>query len=106
MLIKIMSDDTILLSFSLVGILGGLTGLGYLGYKNNYLDFLKYRHWVSLLILIFAGIITWVAMVWIVNPNFSVTKNQWISLGFSIGISFLWWGRYTYTVIDDEEETP
>ena len=100
-----MSDDVVLLTFSILGIIGGLSGLVYLGYKNNYIEFLKYRHWVSLLILIFAGVSTWIAMVWIVNPEFSVTNRQWISLGFSIAISFLWWARYVYTV-DSEEDDP
>ena len=99
-----MSDDTVILTFSILGIIGGLSGLVYLGYKKNYIEFLKYRHWVSLLILILAGILTWTAMVWIVNPNFAVTSRQWISLGFSISISFLWWARYVYTVDSNEDD--
>jgi len=102
-----MSDTIIILIISILALLGGLGGLLYLGYKNNYISFIKLPHWISLLILIIAGILTWVAMVWMVNPDFTVTKKQWISLGFSIGISFLWWGRYAYTISDaaDEEDS-
>lgn len=101
-----MSDDIIILTFSIIGIIAGITGLVYLGYKNNFIEFLKFRHWISLVILIIAGIFTWTGMTWIVNPTFKVTPKQWISLGFSIAISFLWWARYVYTVSDgvDEEE--
>lgn len=99
-----MSDDIIILTISILALLGGLGGFIYLGYKNNYISFIKLPHWISLLLLILAGILTWVAMVWMVNPNFSVSKKQWISLGFSIGISFLWWGRYAYTVSDTADE--
>ena len=104
-----MSDDIIILTFSIMGMLAGIAGLIYLGYKNNLISFLKTPHWISLLILITAGIMTWVAMVWIVNPNFKVTNKQWISFGFSIGISFLWWLRYVYTVsetADDDDASP
>ena len=97
-----MDDDIIILSFSIAAFLGGLGGLVYLGYKNEFIDFLKLRHWISLFLLILAGIVTWVAMVWIVNPDFKVTNRQWISLGFSVGISLLWWARYVYTVSDEE----
>jgi hypothetical protein len=99
-----MSDDIIILTFSIMGILAGLIGLIYLGYKNNFISFLKTPHWVSLVILIAAGMMTWVAMVWIVNPNFNVTNKQWISFGFSIAISFLWWLRYVYTVSETADE--
>lgn len=99
-----MSDDIIILTFSIIGILSGITGLVYIGYRNGFLDFLGLAEWISLFLLIIAGIITWVAMVWIVNPDFNVTSNQWVSLGFSIGISFLWWARYTYTVSDKNND--
>lgn len=99
-----MSDDIIILSISIVGILAGMGGIVYIGYKNNYLNFLGISHWVSLLLLILAGIFTWIGMVWMVNPNFKVTSKQWISLGFSLGISILWWARYAYTTANDEED--
>ena len=98
-----MSDD--FLTFSIIGILAGLVGLVYLGYKNHYIDFIKLPHWASLFILITAGIMTWVAMVWMVNPSFNVTNKQWLSFGFTIGISFLWWGRYLFAVgVADEDD--
>ena len=99
-----MSDDTIILTFSIIGILSGIGGIVYLGYRNGYLNFLGVPEWVSLLLLIIAGIITWTAMVWIVNNDFKVTNNQWISLGFSVAISVLWWARYTYTVNDGSND--
>ena len=99
-----MSDDIVILTFSIIGIFAGLGGIIYLGYRNGYLNFLGLPEWISLLLLIIAGIITWTAMVWIVNNEFNVTNNQWISLGFSIAISILWWARYTYTVNDGQED--
>ena len=99
-----MSDDIIILSFSILGIIAGLAGLVYLGYKNDFISFVKTPHWVSLFILIAAGIMTWGAMVWMVNPDFIVTKRQWISFGFTIGISFLWWGRYLYVTSEPDED--
>lgn len=99
-----MSDDIIILTFSIIGILAGISGLTFLGYRNDFIQFLKFRHWISLIILIIAGIFTWIAMVWIVNPSLKITNKQWISFGFSIAISFLWWLRYTYTVSNENNE--
>jgi hypothetical protein len=100
-----MSDDTIILTLSISGMVAGFGGLIYLGYKNDFTRFLTFAHWVSLGILITAGILTWAAMVWMINPkSFTVNNNQWISFGFTIGISILWWARYAYTVAVEEEE--
>lgn len=103
-----MSDDVIILTFSIMGIIAGLAGLIYLGYKNEYINFLKLPHWISLFILIVAGILTWIAMVWMVNPDFKVSNKQWISLGFSVGISLLWWLRYAFAVetADEDDSSP
>ena len=90
-----------------MGILAGIIGLIYLGYRNNFISFLRTPHWVSLFILIAAGIMTWIAMVWMVNPNFKISSKQWISFGFTIGISMLWWARYVYVTSDvaaDEDD--
>jgi hypothetical protein len=94
-----MSDDIIILTLSILAMILGFVGLIYLGYKNNMVEFLTMTHWISLGILIIAGILTWIAMVWMVNPGtFKVNNKQWISFGFSITISILWWARYAYTV--------
>jgi len=98
-----MSDDIIILTFSIIAILSGLVGLVYLGYRNNLIEFIGTPEWASLGIFILAGILTWTGMVWIVNPDFKVSNKQWISFGFSIAISFLWWARYVYTVSDKIE---
>jgi hypothetical protein len=99
-----MSDDIIILTFSIIGITAGISGLIYLGYRNNFIEFLKFRHWMSLFILIIAGIATWFAMCWVVNPSLKITNKQWISFGFSIAISFLWWARYVYILDQDEDD--
>lgn len=101
-----MSDDIIILTFSIIGIIAGIFGLVYLGYRHNYIEFLKFRHWMSLFVLVVAGILTWFGMVYIVNPSLKITGKQWLSFGFSVAISLLWWMRYVYTVQDniDEEE--
>jgi len=93
-----MSDDVIILTISLTGLLASLFGLVYIGYKTGFLDFLKFSDWASLGILLLAGILTWTAMVWIVDTNFRITSKQWVSFGFSVSISILWWARYVYIV--------
>ena len=96
-----MDKDVGLLILSIVLLTSGLGLLFYLGNKKGYTSFLGTAHWFSLIILIIAGIATWVAMVWIKNPDkFSVNSNQWVSLGASVAISVLWWARYVYIISD------
>ena len=100
-----MSTDRIILGLSIFGIIAGFAGSIFIGYRNNYIKFLGTAHWISLILLILAGIATWVAMVWMVHPSeFKVTKKQYVSLAASILISILWWARYAYTVADTAEE--
>lgn len=73
--------------------------------NNGFTDFLKPAHYYSLLILLIAGIISWIAMVWMLNPNdFKVNTNQKISLGMSIVISILMWARYAFTISENQTE--
>lgn len=85
-----------------------VVGIGLLLYwvkKNGHLDFLRKSHYYSLIFLLIAGICTWIGMVFPVNPEkFVVTKSQWAALGFSIGISVLWWGRYIFSISPDTEK--
>ena len=52
-------------------------------------------------ILIVSGFLIWLSMVMMTMPrSFSfqaVDKTQWLGLGFSVGISVLWWGRLAMT---------
>lgn len=95
------SLDNILLATVIIGTLGSFAGGIYLGYKYGHIQFLQTAHYVSLVFLLIAGILTWAAMVWMVHPSqFKVTTKQYISLFFSILISFLWWGRYAFTIAE------
>lgn len=100
-----MNKDIYIVSASAAFVILGIGLTIWMGYRNGYLAFLGLAHWVSLALLILAGIFTWVAMVWMIHPSeFKVNNKQWVSLGFSIFISILWWGRYAYTVSDAAEE--
>jgi len=100
-----MNQNIILLIVSLSMITIGLGLLIYVGYASGFIGFMGVSHWVSLGILIVAGILTWIAMVWIVNEEnqFKPNTDQFVSLGMSIFISILWWGRYVYTVAKRED---
>ena len=96
-----MKDDLIVAIFCGVTIFISIGVLIYLGKKNGLVEFLEPAHFWSLLLLIMAGLLTWAAMVWIVNLDLStntITSRQYVSLGTSLMISVLWWGRYVYTV--------
>ena len=87
-------------SFLVVG-----TGLMiYWAKKAGYFDFLRNAHYYSLVLLILAGVFTWLGMIFPVNPErFEVTGKQWAALGFSFAISILWWARYSYSISPNTE---
>lgn len=101
-----MNINITLLAVSLTLIVVGIGLLIYVGYVSGFVGFMGVAHWAGLGILIVAGILTWVAMVWIVNEKneFKPNADQYVSLGLSIGISILWWGRYVYTVAKREKD--
>ena len=71
--------------------------------NNGLTDFLQSAHYYSLAILLVAGVLSWIAMVWMLNPNeFKVNNKQRISLGVSIVISILMWGRYAFTIAENQ----
>ena len=98
-----MNSDLIVAILCGIVILLAIGILIYLGKKNGLVEFLEPAHFWSLLLLIIAGILTWAAMVWIVNLDLSaktINSKQYVSLATSLMISVLWWGRYVYTVSD------
>lgn len=96
-------NDLILIGVSTGGFMLGLAGMFYFGWTKGYFKFLKYAHYVSCLFLVVSGVLTWAAMVWMINPKeFKVEKKQWVSLVVSILISILYWARYAYTIADNE----
>lgn len=98
-------NDLILIGVSTGGFITGLVGMIYFGWSKGYFKFLKYAHYVSCGFLVIAGILTWAAMVWMINPaEFKVEKKQWVSLVVSILISILYWARYAYTITGNEGE--
>lgn len=71
--------------------------------NNGLTDFLQSAHYYSLAILLVAGVLGWVAMVWMLNPDeFKINSKQKISLGVSIIISVLMWARYAFTVAENQ----
>lgn len=104
-----MNRDLVIACLCFVIIIAMIGVLIYLGKKNGLVKFLKPVHFWSLLLLVVAGILTWAAMVWVVNLDTSlkgVSSKQYVSLATSLLISVLWWGRYVYTVsdvVEDEE---
>lgn len=83
-----------------VAVLGILAAI-VVAYKNNYMNFITRAHIWSLLLLLVAGGLTWMSMVWITHPTrFRVTKKQWVSLVMSLLIAVLWFMRYAYVIAD------
>lgn len=88
-----------------------LVGIGLLSYwiaKVGYFNFFRPNHYYALIFFVLAGILTWLGLVFPVNPEkFEVTNKQWVALGFSIAISVLWWLRYSFSISPDTilEET-
>lgn len=100
------TTDLTIIGLSVGGFSFGLIGLIYFGWNKGYFSFLKYAHYVSCFFLILSGVLTWAAMVWMLNPGaFKVEKKQWVSLIVSIVISILWWARYAYTVADNQGDS-
>lgn len=99
-----MQDENIFYLGVILIVLGCVL-LGGISYKTGKLDFIKPAHWWSLLIVIISGVLSWIAMVWILSPTkFEPSKNQWISLGFACVISVVWWASYIYLVADESNE--
>jgi len=100
-----MIEEVSILATSIIFLLLGIGFIVYWGQKQGFFDFLRPAHAWSLLFLICAGVLTWAAMVWMLHPSsFKVDQKQWAALGFSIGISILWWARYAYSVAETAEE--
>jgi uncharacterized membrane protein YbhN (UPF0104 family) len=102
-----METDLIIAIICGIVIFAAVGVLIYLGKKNGLVQFLEPAHFWSLLLLVIAGVLTWAAMVWIVNLDLSpktINSKQYVSLVTSLLISVLWWGRYVYTVSDVVKE--
>jgi hypothetical protein len=79
--------------------------------KQGTFDFIKPPHWWSLLIVVISGVMSWVSMVWILDPKINpitdiklVDKSQLVSLGFSCLISVVWWASYIFLVAKETKE--
>lgn len=76
--------------------------------NEGHFDFIKPAHWWSLLIVLISGVMSWVSMVWILEPNKNpITepdKTQLVSLGFSCVISVVWWASYIFLVAKETKE--
>jgi hypothetical protein len=101
-----------MVDYGLIGLSAALlvagVGVGvYVADKEGQLNFLKTAHYVSLLILVVAYILSWVAMTWMANPNkFEVRPKQWIAFAFTLLMALFWWGRYIFTIADTAETSP
>ena len=71
--------------------------------ENGLTDFLKPAHYYSLLLLLIAGVLSWISMVWMLSPlKFEVNNKQKISLVISVVISILLWARYAFTIAENQ----
>lgn len=67
--------------------------------RSGYFSFMRNSHYYALIFFILAGIATWLALVFPVNPErFEVTNKQYVALGMSVLISILWWLRYVLSI--------
>jgi len=100
-------DTTLLIIFSIL-LIGAGMGVGtYAAQKEGQLSFLRTSHYISLFILIFAYILSWIAMTWMSSPKkFEVRPKQWIAFGFTLLMAVFWWARYVFTVADTAETEP
>ena len=96
-----------ILSLAILAIVLMAAGIGvgiYAAYLKGQLEFLSYAHYVSLLLLLLAYILSWFAMTWMTHPEkFEVREKQWIAFGFTILMAIFWWGRYVFTIADSTE---
>ena len=96
--------DVPLLITSIAFLLVGIGLLSYWIFKSGYFKFLRTNHYYALLFFVLAGILTWLGLIFPINPDkFEVTGKQWVALGFSIGISVLWWLRYSFSISPNTE---
>lgn len=101
-----------MVEYGLIGLSAALmvAGIGvgvYVADKEGQLSFLKTAHYISLMILIVAYILSWLAMTWMANPNkFQVRPKQWIAFSFTLLMAIFWWGRYVFTIADTAETVP
>jgi len=92
-------NDIPLLITSLLFFIIGTALLLYWAKRGGYFYFLTNAHYYSLGFLLVAGVFTWLGMVFPVNPDrLTISKQQWAALGFSVGISLLWWLRYVFSI--------
>ena len=67
--------------------------------RSGYFNFVRVFHYYALVFFVIAGIATWLALIFPVNPDrFEVTNKQYVALGMSIVISILWWLRYILSI--------
>lgn len=101
-----------MVNYPLVGLacamFAGGIGLGiYIADSEGQLSFLKPAHYISLILLIIAYILSWAAMTWMSSPDkFQIRPKQWIAFGFTLLMAVFWWGRYVFTVADTAETAP
>ena len=97
-------NDIPLLITSCVFFIIGIGLLVYWAKLGGYFSFLRNSHYYALALFLVAGILTWLGMVYVVNPDkLEVSPKQWMALGFSIGISVLWWARYIFSISPNTE---
>jgi len=67
--------------------------------KSGYFSFVTKFHYYSLVFFLLAGVATWLALIFPVNPNqFDISNKQYVALGMSIIIGVLYWVRYILSI--------
>jgi len=99
-----MDNNLILAICSLLIILMNLAFLFYLGIRSKFISFITGYHWISLALMVLAGIIVAISMLLVANSKedkFTINKQQIASIVTSIIISFLYWARFTLSISQD-----
>ena len=96
-----------LVSASTVLVTSGFGLATYVASQEGLIGFIGTPHILSLLIMLVSYVLSWVAMVWMANPEkFDVRPKQWIAFVFTLLMAIFWWGRYVFTIADTAETAP
>ena len=103
-----MDNNLILAICSFIIILLNFVFLFYLGVRSGFIGFITGYHWVSLALMLFAGIATVASMILVANSvesSFTINNQQIASIITSIVISLLYWARFTLSIAQDVENS-
>ena len=105
-----MVNETPLLITAVTFLVIGCAIITWWSVRSGYFSFVTKFHYYALIFFILAGVATWLALIFPVNPDeFNITNKQYVALGMSLLISILYWVRYILSIspasvkLEDEE---